>query len=212
MSEPTQQPAKSPRQGNPQNLVRKKHPTHLKRGDKQPKTALSIPELEYCSWRAQGAYIADACRYAGLPIHQGYGIERRELVLKTIEEMKEKFKADVLQRTAAAATERTEVLNNLGQDLALFVHGEYRHRMSTMTTHEHRGDADVRNLLRDGMEAVGLVQPKGTVINASAQAAAMAGQPAVTALQVYESQWMIENKRKMSGQLEQKYLKSAPAK
>jgi DegT/DnrJ/EryC1/StrS aminotransferase family len=174
------------RHGNPRN----RDTSHLKRGGRKPRTILSIPELEFACWLAHGVSVADAARWASVTVANIYALARTPRVRAERDRLIKKYTEESEDRVMA-----------MREKLGTFVLGEYQHRTRTAVTHLDRGDQDVRNLLRDGMEAVGLVQPKGTPINVSAQAGAVAGAPAATAFQVYESQWMIENKRKMSAQL-----------
>lgn len=133
---------------------------HLQTG-RRPKTALTIRELEYCAWRAQGAYMGDSARWAGIRPGSMHKLEHRDLTQKTIQEFQDKFKVDVVERTA-----------RLGEELAVFVHGEYRSRLSKMQTHYFRGDESIARLLKTGFEACGAIKPARNINQANAAAAA----------------------------------------
>jgi hypothetical protein len=139
---------------------RDKTKQHLQTGRK-PKTALTIPELEYCAWRAQGATIGDSARWAGIRLGNMHKLEHRDLTQATIKEFQEQFKIDVVERTA-----------RLGEELAVFVHGEYRSRLRKMKTHHFRGDESIARLLETGFKACGSIQPAKNINQANAAAAA----------------------------------------
>lgn len=152
---------------------------HLQTGRK-PKTALTIPELEYCSWRAQGATMGDSARWAGIPLGNMYKVEHRDLVQTTIKEIQEQFKCDVVERT-----------RRLGEELALFVHGEYRSRLRKMKTHHFRGDESIARLLKTGFEACGAIQPAKNINQANAAASASSSTQ-IYAKRLYLPDWRKE--------------------
>jgi len=152
---------------------------HLQTGRK-PKTALTIPQLEYCSWRAQGATMGDSARWAGIPLGNMHKLEHRDLAQETIKEFQQDFKVDVVERTA-----------RLGEELALFVHGEFRSRLRKMKTHHFRGDESIARLLKTGFEACGSIQPAKTVNQANAAAAASSSTQ-IYAKRLYLPDWRKE--------------------
>jgi hypothetical protein len=152
---------------------------HLQTGRK-PKTALTIRQLEYCAWRAQGAYMGDSARWAGIAPGNMYELEHRDLTQATIKEFQEQFKVDVVERT-----------KRLGEDLAVFVHGEYRSRLRKMKTHHFRGDESIARLLKTGFEACGAIQPAKNINQANAAAAASSSTQ-IYAKRLYLPDWRRE--------------------
>ena len=163
------------------------NPKYLKRGGKKPRASLTIPELEYCAWRAKGATIVDSARFARIPTPSIYALERRDLVLKTIEEFKAKIKASALDRT-----------QQMRDELAVITVGEICLTLRTMKTHKYRGDEAKVRLLTSNLQAIGLIKPARIEAKATAGAVAVGS----TALQVYRSKWFLEKQQKMAAQLE----------
>lgn len=139
------------------------NPHTLKRGGKKPRTILTIPELEFASWLAQGSSVADAARFAGIPFDSNtYTLARKPRIRAHMDKLIKEYGRQAQER-----------VSNLREKMGTFVVGEWQHRTRTAVTHLDRGDQDIRNMLRDGMEAALLVQPKsGPVINANAAAGA----------------------------------------
>lgn len=78
-------------------------------------------------------------------------------------------------------------------------------KMDAHLTHERLGDLDFAKMAEVAYKSIGAIQPAKVV--ASANAGAVAG---VNAMQVYESQWLIQKRQEMSAQLEQKYPDGIP--
>jgi len=145
--------AKARRGGNPANLEKSRAQTkaHLQRG-RQKERELSIPEIEYCAWRAQGAAQWDAAEFAGIAKGNLYRLEQRESTQKTIEEFKDKFKSGAIDR-----------VEQMRQEFTAFVFGQYRLRLRKMKTHYFRGDESIQRMIETGFKAAGLIQSQKTV-------------------------------------------------
>lgn len=166
-------------------------PQHLKRGGKLPRTSLTLPELEYCSWRAQGNSIIDSGRFSGMS-NGLYALDRRPLIQKTINELQDSLKAAVLDTTVALGAARAAMTARIQEDLARFTHGEYITRMRRMKTHKFRGDDSIAKMMHTGLQAAGLIQ-SGTHVSAAAGAQAGATASAnLTARRMYLPSWRKE--------------------
>jgi hypothetical protein len=172
----------SRRGGDPANLEKSRGRTkqHLVPGRKPEKT-LTIPELEYCGWRARGATIADSGRFAGIRPGNVYALEHRDLTQETIEHFKTKHKDSAIDRVDA-----------LREDLVLFVFGEFQRRLRTMKTHHFRGDDSVVRALDTGFKACGLIQPAKITAQANAGARADVSNQ-LYAKRLYLPDWRREN-------------------
>jgi hypothetical protein len=161
---------------------------------KPKKQFLTIPQIEFCAWRARGASLREATRWAGFPHkYDAHHLERQELVKEKIEEFRKQYEE--------AGVEHVE---HLRATLREFGVGELIHRARTVKTHKIRGDDAIVRLIQIAVKAGGLL-PEATKISVSAQAAAAAMAKPATAIEVYEAEWMAERKAGMSKRLEQKY-------
>lgn len=160
------------------------HPEGLKRGGKKEQP-LTIAELEYCNFRAQGLSIADSGRYSDLPNTTIYTVELRQPIRDMIDKMKSEYVQAIIDRTKRQT-----------EELSTFVHGEFRHRMRTMVTHEVRGDADVVKALEVGFKAIGSIQPQQTINNATAGSSATAS-AGIFAKRLYLPDWRRETIEKL---------------
>jgi hypothetical protein len=164
---------------------REKSKQHLKTGGKEHD--LTIPELEFCCWRAQGASIVDAARFAGVKTSAIYTLEHRPSIQAKIAELKKEFESDAIDRT-----------KRMREDLATFVHGEYRHRMRTARTHSFHGDNAIAKMLETGFKASGFIEAAKTVNQANAGAAAGAhGGAQLFAKRLYLPDWRKETIEKL---------------
>jgi hypothetical protein len=145
--------AKPARGGNPANLEKTRAQTksHLRKGGKKERE-LSIPELEYCAWRAQGVAQVDAAEFAGIAKGNTYRLEQREITQQTIKEIKDEYRSGAIDRVAQMREEFTG-----------FVFGQYRLRLRKMRTHHFRGDESIQRMIETGFKAAGLIQPQKTI-------------------------------------------------
>jgi hypothetical protein len=145
--------AKSARGKNSADLAktRAKAKRHLKRGG-QKERELSIPQLDYCAWRAQGVAQFDAAEFAGIAKGNLYRLEQRQITQKTIEEFKEKYKSGAIDR-----------VDDMRQEFTAFVFGQYRLRLRRMKTHHFRGDESIQRMIETGFKAAGLIQSQKTI-------------------------------------------------
>jgi hypothetical protein len=164
---------------------REKSKQHLKTGGKEHD--LTIPELEFCSWRAQGVSIVDAARFAGVRSSAIYTLEHRPSIQGKIAKYRKDFEKDAVDRT-----------KRIREDLAVFVHGEYKHRLRTATTHSFHGDNAIAKMLETGFKASGFIEAAKTVNQASAGASAGAhGGTQLFAKRLYLPDWRKETIEKL---------------
>lgn len=178
-----------------QTQKRKPHPKALKnlRPDPtalphkgRPVAPLQPHEIEFCCYKARGFIVRDCARYVGLTYPQGRSLLLRESIKVEIEAQREKVRKEV-----EAKAEQTIA------GLRQFVVEDYKHIARTLKSEPQKVKHN-----RNGFEAVGLVQAEGRVqVNNQANAVAAPR----TAIDVYESEWMQEQRTKMAKQLEVKY-------
>jgi hypothetical protein len=179
-------PAKRKQAGNLKALakVRDKTKQHLKTGGTK-RDVLTIPELEYCAWRAQGASITDSGRWAGISDWNLYRLEHKDIVQAKIAEMKKEFEADVISQVQ----KRREKMH-------LFMDGELMHRVRTAQTHTYRGDDSIAKMLDIGQRAVGAIQPAKNINQANSQSNAQ-NTNQIYAKRLYLPDWRRETIEKL---------------
>ena len=133
---------------------------NLKKGGKRARP-LTFEEINFCSFMAQVGVIAQAAKYADVKKRTASDWMKKELVLKTITEFQEKYKAHVGDRDAERLEERKAL-----------THREWKHNVTHVKTHFYRGDEAVCKLLEMAMKANGDIQPAKSVVQANAIAGA----------------------------------------
>lgn len=154
------------RGGDPANLEKSRDRTkkHLVTGGK-PKGTLTIPQLEYCAWRARGTTIADSARVAGIRKSSVYKLEHRDLVQQTIEEIKNEHKEAVVAS-----------VDEIRQTVRIASFAALIDAMQNWKTHAKRGDDARAKAIETGCKVSGLIKPAQHInqSNSTAFAAAQA--------------------------------------
>jgi hypothetical protein len=173
------------------------NPHTLKRGGPKPKE-LTLPELDFATELALGARIIDAARRSHLRHSNPYKLYRDERIQNKIKELVAKHESDSYDRVKAYRDE-----------LGSFAVRESIHRVRSAKVTRIPA-AVLRDMIKDQLQAATLLPVPGVVISNNANATAGAQVQGATALEVYESRWLIERRQQMAKQLEAKYEQPSP--
>lgn len=161
------------------------HPETLKKGRTPP--ALTPQEIEFCRYRAIGFIIVDAGRHAGYNQRQSYTLMNRIPIKDEIEKQRQELAAK-----AKAKVDRTV------EEFRDFAVAEHKHIARTLKSENLK----VRHN-RNGLEAVGMIQPPGRVqVSAQAGAASQTTPIPTTFRQRYKAIWLIEKEAEMISSFE----------